>query len=247
MPTAEDTKSTWDTIEGLPDDFDFKVLRSYFGFRDNYQDGTAPLLIWEGDSPDTEITQPIIWPIGKKWNIEDEGARVEREGSAGLSKEDYQKKNKFVKSSIYGRLITRVTTELGVDMNKYGPATTGKTWVGLSFHLQREEISFGPGIMEEKGGKTIHLMPTAFLGDSKKGKITAPVKAALIAEKGVKTKTEPESMVSDAVISVKAKTLDRNNFMSWAAEAFEKKQIDEKALNELLDDSDEGYWAKHQV
>ena len=155
---------SWDTETGLPDDFDFWISRSYFGYRPEYNSGKSLLLIWEGESPEygaiggSVDSQPIIWPVGQNWQPAANGSKVIHDKG----------KTRFVKSSIYGRLLDRVKS-MGVDMSQYGHPTEADVWTDLGFHLIREELDFSGaqdrGILADKGGKTPHLMPTSFLGE----------------------------------------------------------------------------------
>jgi len=219
---VKDTKESWKTTSGLPDDFDFHITDSSWGFREEYQNGEVPLLIWMGESPDAEIDQPIIWPAGKGWEVRSDGARVE-----------HPKRTKFVSASIYGRLIDRVVNELGVNMSSRGDAREAGVWKGLSFHMKREKLSFGTGIMEDKGGVTEHLMPVAFLGEK------GGVKLA-----GVKGEGEASSSPGDKVLRAKltklAKSLSLAEFQSKALDL----ELSDDLMAQVLDDSPEGFYAK---
>jgi len=107
----QQVKDSWDLDSGLPDDFDFHITGASFGYRQEYMDGEVPLLIWEGESPDEDV-ESIIWPCGQGWEVIKGGAEVQ-----------HPKRNRFVKTSMMGKLISRVVNELGVDMRSRGPAT----------------------------------------------------------------------------------------------------------------------------
>ncbi|MHA1813643.1 MAG: hypothetical protein ACTSYX_09465 [Candidatus Thorarchaeota archaeon] len=214
-------ENTWDTIEGLPDDFDFIIDDAYFGYRDEYQNGEVALLIWEGHSPDEDVDS-IIWPCGSGWEVTNRGANV-----------SHPKRNRFVKTSMVGRLIDRVVKELGVDMASRGDATEASVWKGLGFHMRREEMSFGPGILEDRGGKTTHLMPVEFLGEQ-----------GAKASKKAGTKTEAKGGGDDLVmkkLSVLAKKLDKDE---WQQKAMDMKEVvdNDDLMAKVLDDSEEGLY-----
>ena len=156
----------WDTESGLPDDLDAWINRAYFGFNPLYMDGKVPLLIWECESAHYDNLS-VVWAIGTGWVVMRDGASVEHEKG----------KKRFVNTSLYGRLIERMK-DLGVDMSQYGSPREAATWDGLGFHLIREEIEFkgavDRGILVERGGKTVHLMPTVFLGVKKDEKVEIP-------------------------------------------------------------------------
>lgn len=219
--TTKGTKDSWDTDSGLPDELDFFITSAYFGYRQEYAEGEAPLLIWQGSSPDEDIEE-IIFPLGKGWDVVKGGESVE-----------HPKRTRFVKTSMVGRLINRVVgDELKVDMRSRGKATDAKVWSGLGFHMRREEIEYGPGILEDKGGKTTHLMPVAVL------------------EKPTAKKAEPAPVAEgkpdlvEKKLAVMAKKLDRETFQAKAMDMPEVVSNDD-LMGSVLDDSDEGYWAKH--
>jgi hypothetical protein len=207
--------NSWETVSGLADDFDFYITRAYFGFRKEYLDGNVALLIWEGESPDEDVTS-VIWPLGKGWEVTNRGASVQ-----------HPRRRNFVSTSMMGRLIDRVVKELKVDMRSRGKPTDAEPWVGLGFHMKRETIQFGEGILEEKGGKTEHLMPVSVLPE--RGK---PAKPA-----------EKSSELIDK-LALLAKALDRQKFQSKAMN-MEEVAEDTDLLADILDESEKGFWARH--
>jgi hypothetical protein len=239
------TKSTWDTDEGLPDDFDFTIEKASFGYRQEYKDGEVLLLIWEGTSPDSE-TESIIFPCGKGWEAEKKGAVAVHE-----------KRERFVKSSLTGRLIDRVVKELGVDMSDRGEATEAKVWDGITFHMRREEISFGPGILDDKGGKISHLMPVAVVAGvkGKKAKVSKKTK-----DEDAEEEEAPKKKAKDADEETAGLEIDKDldkKLGKWAGtmskEVFQKKAMDldevtdnPELMEHVLEDGKTGYWAKHQ-
>jgi hypothetical protein len=219
---AEQVKDSWDLDSGLPDDFDFHVTGATFGYRQEYMDGEVPLLIWEGESPDEDI-ESIIWPCGQGWEVVKGGAEVE-----------HPKRSRFVKTSMMGKLISRVVNELGVDMRNRGPATRAEVWKGLGFHMKREDIEYGSGILEDRGGKTTHLMPVAVLEKAAKGKATATETAEPKAEKS-------SSEVTMKKLAALATKLSRED---WQKKAMDMPEVvdDDNLLGRVLDDSEEGLY-----
>lgn len=225
MP-KEKPATDWEVESGLPDDFDFWITRAEFGYLAEYTDGSGaqvPLLLWYGESPDIEIDSPIPWSLGKGWEPTKGGKSVRHVNG----------KEKFVATSMYGRLITRVTQELGVDMASRGSAKDASVWEGLGFHLKREEIEY-KGLLQEKGGKTTRLMPVAFLGDKseKKAKSSAPEE---------KSEGDEDALIKK--LKLLAKTKDRMTFQSLALKMDEVNE-NEELLEQILDDGDNGFWAK---
>jgi hypothetical protein len=209
-------KGPWDTDSGLMDDFDFTITKASFGYRDVYMNGEALLHIWEGESPDGDPGE-ILWSCGEGWESAKQGAEA-----------SHAKRERFVKSSWYGRLIDRAIKELGVDMASRGNPTQAKVWEGLSFHLQREKVEFGTGLQASE-----HLMPTAFLGA--KGK------------KATTVKKEPVA-AADSMMLKRLELLAKGNYLQgFQTKAMELQGIesDQELLASILDDSDQGFWAKH--
>ena len=219
--TDEKMKDSWDLDSGLPDDFDFYITDASFGYREEYMNGEVPLLIWQGESPDEDI-ESIIWPCGQGWEVTRGGAEVE-----------HPKRTRFVKTSMMGKLINRVVNELGVDMRSRGKATEAKVWKGLGFHMRREEIEYGSGILEDRGGKTTHLMPVAGLEKPAKAKA-----GEVEAEK-------PSAEVVEKKLALLAKKLSREDFQKKAMDMPEVVENDD-LLARVLDDSDDGFWAQNR-
>lgn len=216
-------RDSWDLDSGLPDDFDFHITGASFGYRQEYMDGEVPLLIWEGESPDEDV-ESIIWPCGQGWEVVKGGAEVQ-----------HPKRNRFVKTSMMGKLISRVVNELGVDMRNRGPAIKAEVWKGLGFHLKREEIEYGSGILEDRGGKTTHLMPVAVLEKVAKGKAKATAESA-------ETKAEkPSDDLTMKKLAALATKLSREEWQKKAMDMPEVVENDE-LLGRVLDDSEEGLY-----
>lgn len=220
LPEVDDS---WQTTSGLVDDFDCYIKSARWGFRQEYQNGEVLLLIMEGESPDVDMEQPIIWPAGKGWEVRDGGDRAV-----------HPKRSKFVDVSMYGRLLNRVVKDLGVDMRARGKATEAKVWEGLGFHFKRETIQFGAGILEEKGGTTEHLMPVAFLGERKAGQRKAGRAEA---------KAEPAEAVDPELVAKLTKMARILDLVKFQAKALEMEMPDE-LLNAVLDESETGFWTK---
>lgn len=267
MAKKEDQDTAWEGEEGVPDDFDFAIVSSKFGYLENYNNAETALLIWEGDSPDEDANR-IIWPCGKGWKVVDRGKRVEHTRRRG-----------FVTQSIVGKMITRVVQELGVDMKSRGEPLEASVWEGLSFHLKKETLDWGKdsGIAEESGGVTTHLMPTAVVG--KKGKAapkkskkdededeeeTPKVKKSKVKDEDVedeeeeapkakkKAKDEDEDEDDElAVIKIKSQLKklakehdDREEFQKAAMDVPGVSENDDIS-SQVLDDSDDGFYARH--
>ena len=228
--TPKETADTWQTIEGLPDDFDFYITGASFGYRQEYMDGAVSLLIWEGESPDEDI-ESIIWPCGQGWEVVKGGAEVE-----------HPKRSRFVKTSMIGKLIGRVVGELNVDMRSRGPATRADVWKGLGFHMRREEIEYGSGILEDRGGKTTHLMPVAVLEKPTKAKKAKAEEVEVKPE----AKTEAKAEVPDLTmkkLAALARVKSREDFQKAAMDMTDVVANDD-LLARVLDDSDAGLYAE---
>lgn len=212
------TKEDFELESGLPDDFDAVIARSWFGFKEEYQKGTVPLLLLDLEGEEIEPTN-VAFSIGADWKITDGGHRVE-----------HPKKKRFVMTSMIGRLIHRVAHEIGIELWERGFPTEADIWAGLAFHWKREEISFGPGILEEKGGKTTHLMPTDYLPDYKVGEAAAPT-----VEPGLESKLVALAKASD-------------DFNSFAKAALKVPGVGDspKLINSVLDESDKGFYSQHK-
>jgi len=231
MPAVE-PKGDWILEEGLPDDFDFWITKAEFGYLPEYTDASGaqvPLLIWYGESPDGVEVEHIAWSLGKGWEPIKGGKEVKH----------INNKDRFVKSSMYGRLIQRVH-ELGVDMSQRGSAKVASVWEGLGFHMKREEIEF-KGLLEDRGGKTSRLMPVAFLGERKSGKATPKP-----AEDKSTSPEAPKAEADDVLmkkLKALAKTKPKDEFQRLVLDMPEVVDNDD-LMADLLDDSDNGFWAR---
>ena len=147
------SKESFELDSGLPTDYVVIVENAEFGYREHYQSGDTPLLIWHCKSPQMEPREEL-WSIGAGWEVAENGLRVEG-------------KPRFPASSWFGRLIVRCAE---LDMPGYdgkvldfiaerGVAQEANIWIGLKFLMTREELDFGPDF-----GKRTHIMPTQCFG-----------------------------------------------------------------------------------
>lgn len=218
MEKIKSTKEDFELESGLPDDFDAQISSASFGFKPEYQDGKVSLLLLELEGKEVEPTT-VAFSIGADWKITDGGHKVEH--SKG--------KKRFVATSMIGRLIDRVVNQMGVPMWERGFPTEAEIWTGLAFHWKREEVSFGKGILEDKGGKTTHLMPTDFLSDYSNGE--APVTIA------------PDM---EAKLTALAKaSADYNAFVKGAVKV-PGVGDNAKLLNSILDENAKGFYVTHK-
>ena len=218
MTTPKATREDFELESGLPDDFDAMITRSWFGFKEEYQKGQIPLLLLDLEGAEIE-PQNVAFSIGKDWKIAEGGNRVEHPKG----------KKRFVATSMIGYLIDRVVNKIGIELWERGFPTEADIWSGLAFHWMREEISY-PGLLEAKGGKTTHLMPTDYLPDYKAGEAAAPA-------------VEPELETKLATL---AKASDDFNAFAKAALKVSGVGDNPKLINSVLDESDKGFYAQHK-
>jgi hypothetical protein len=161
--TSTNTSSPWDLDSGLIDKVSAKIVDAIFGTDPNYQNGEVPLLKLTLESPDIDPTV-VSFSLGKDWEIRDQGERIE----------NVKGKFHINASSVYGKFIARVHDEMKVPMPDTSTPLLAKTWVGFSFFWEREEFTY-KGLLDEKGGKTTHLMPSQYLPEFDAGnKAKAP-------------------------------------------------------------------------
>jgi hypothetical protein len=219
MTIGKATREDYELESGLPDDFDAVITRAWFGYKQEYQKGEVPLLLLDLEGNDIEPLN-VAFSIGADWKIVDGGRRVEHPKG----------KKRFVATSMIGRLIDRVVNQMGIEMWERGFPTEAEIWTGLAFHWKREEISFGPGILEEKGGKTAHLMPIDYLPDFKIGEAAAPA-------------VEPEL---ETKLTALAKASEDFNTFAKAALKVPGVGDNPKLINSVLDESEKGFYAQHK-
>ncbi|MBA7613840.1 hypothetical protein ES703_21097 [subsurface metagenome] len=217
MTTGKATREDFELESGLPDDFDAMITRSWFGFKEEYQKGQVPLLLLDLEGAEIE-PQNVAFSIGADWKIV-EGNRVEHPKG----------KKRFVATSMIGRLIDRVVNKIGIELWERGFPTEADIWTGYAFHWMREEISY-PGLLETKGGKTTHLLPTDYLPDYKIGEAAAPA-------------VEPEL---EGKLSALAKASEDYNAFAKAALKVSGVGDSPKLINSVLDESDKGFYAQHK-
>lgn len=209
----------WDTITGLPNDFDGWIANPRFGFKEEYTAvaGTeSPQFIIDLVNAEGEFLASQAYSCGGGWTAQDGGARI-----------SHPLRENIVSSAIYGQLLTKVIRDLAVDMSKYGEsALIAKPWDGLGFHWMLEEhTTLKEGEMKQA------LMPTEFLGERAGKAAAAP-----------KTKVEGDIEKS---LTTLAKSLDLSAFQKAALKVSGVTDSDE-LMASILDEGDSGYWATHK-
>lgn len=231
----DDRHDDWETESGLPDDFDCWIVDAKFDYLPEYTDKEGrpiPLLLWYCESPDVELEQPIPWSLGSGWQIRAQGTRVEHKDG----------RKRFIETSMYGRLINRVVRELGVNMASRGSSKEARVWVGLGFHMKREEFRY-EGLMPERGGRTSRLMPVAFLGDrSGKGTHAKPPTE----EEVTAVAREAFGSSADAEARLKELALACDSCLEFQKRAIKMPEVRASAelKADVLNDAEDGFWAR---
>ena len=220
---------SWKLESGLPDNYDFWVVNAQFGYRDEYMDGQACLLILQGQSPE-EGEQEMLLGCGRGWEPVNQGQSIEHPTRAGI-----------VKSSGYGRFIERLIEDedeggLGVDMSKFGHWANAETWIGLGFHMQRETFDYGGEV-----GEVEKPMPTAFLGTKDDIRSDA-TETAEVDEPSSSPEADEKFMNKLAVL---AKKLPIERFQDKALE-YDEVMENDALMEDILNESDDGFWARHR-
>lgn len=151
---------TYETTSGLVDDFDVLIEDAWFATDQRYNNGQTVMLFWKS-TPLSEVDDSVpeeFWDggirfaCGKDWETLDGGKTVEHP----------KELKKFNSQSAYGMLINKAIEYGALDvLKKRGPSQDASIWVGLKFHMKREEFSFKIGGEEVKRDR---LLPTKFLG-----------------------------------------------------------------------------------
>lgn len=219
MPKNPVNADLWETESGLPNDIDAWVKGPYFGQKEEYKEvaGDAVLLILPlVDGSGEELRGPA-YSIGGGWVPKDGGKRVE-----------HPTRQRFVKTSMVGRLIDRVVKELKVPMHELGAPTSAGVWDGIGFHWMQEEHT------TVSGEKRTQLMPVAYLGTKE-----APAQGVVKA-KGLEIAKEVEEKLAEL-----AKKGEYNQFVK-AALKIKEVVTNDPLLSHITDDSGAGFWATHR-
>ena len=234
---VEDKEDPWGLDTGLPDNVDVTIVKSVFGYQDNYQNGEVALLIWDVESQEADFEYPIIWPCGAGWEVKERGKSVE-----------HPKRSRFVETSTVGRLIKRCK-ELGIEdvLRARGTPREAAIWEGLTFHVKRESWEIPGGKERGLPESQDHLMPTEFIEGEK---------PAVAARPATRTATRPASRAKaaeaesapDALterLTKLAQTLEIEKFQKAAMNIDELNDAENSALlADVLEDGDEGFWAR---
>jgi hypothetical protein len=160
----------WELGSGNKSDYDFHITNAFFAPDANYQGGESTLLHLEGyDEENEECSE--MYNVGKDWISPDGGDTVTSTKNA----------KKINRTSMYGHFITKAfetNDQLPYLLEKKGDANEAKVWIGLVFHMEEVEISFGRGI-----NPVFRNMPTRYIGDeSGLGQGTLPASNETAAE-----------------------------------------------------------------
>ena len=229
MPVDEQGREydeSWDPSSGLIDDVDAEIVGHRFGYVEAYKDrdGSPQCLsiltlqvLDDKGHPDGETIEQS-WSCGSGWEPSDDG-KVALHTSG---------KRKFVKTSMYARLTSRIA-QLYPDVRMRGVADKVGPLVGLVFHWDNEKFSYGGEI-----GDREHLMPTKFLR---------------VNEAGTKTGDGAARGGDDLMDDLTALALTTDNHQAFVKALTADKPLIAKVraagkLREALDSTPGGAWAR---
>lgn len=255
---ALDPESPWQTSSGLVDDVDAFISEPFFGVDEQYN-ADAMLFCAELIDPEGTRLTTLKFSVGKGWNVDDNGTRIEHE-----------KKGKINKSSRFGAFIDRIaqpTTQktpadkrvisppgsenglgLGAVLESRGSPLEAKSFDGLGFHWKLHKM---PTLTQDEKGETVFrdvLFPVSYLGTwddrqngghepaaaaSRTKSIAAPVKKPT-ASAPTQTSTETEAEAPDLPISLRKRLTPMAQ--SSTAKDFIKQVAKDKEVLSLPDD-----------
>lgn len=255
-------ESAWELETGLIDNVDGYMSNCRFGQKDEYASAVAESMGGESSGGNQFLTDLVDvdgnllgtqgWSIGSSdWQVAEDGKSIAHPTWENV-----------VKSCQYGKLQARVIKELEVPMNEYGSPIEAETWDGLGFHWMQEEHET---LKARKDGTKVAtgLMPTEFLGmlgeeeNAEAESTETPVEKpktdkAPVGKAPVTTKKAPAGAKGSAEDALRKKLAMMAGSMD-AVKDFQRAalKIAELAdfgdlMNEVLDDGDEGFWAKNQ-
>jgi len=142
----------WATTTGLLDSYTGKIVDAQFGFKPDYQNGQALLLMIDVNTGDPEIGEGGIvseqYPVGKGWDTVDGGQTAVHESG--------QEKN-FNNASGIGLLLNSIIDAGGLGVLQATGCTPNQAacWIGGTYVFERKEFS---GTMQDKTQRTWHRM-----------------------------------------------------------------------------------------
>lgn len=236
MATANDVANdvsldeAYETETGFLDEYDGTITRSYFATDSRYQDGNVLLLHWDITTTDPDVPEVTEkFPIGSGWDSSDGGKTVVNEKG----------KQKFNKSSIYGKIVDSATSGEIVEvlpvLKSRGRPTVAAIWDGLSFHFKRKEFDYGGEI-----GVKARVMPIKFLGEN--AQVQMPTTAAPAAAAADTTSADPLVL---ARLRVAAKDAASHQAFLDAAMEIDGVTSNDALLATLIDDSATGFYAQN--
>jgi len=142
----------WATTSGMLDGYTGQIVDAQFGFKPDYQNGQALLLMIDVNTGDPEIGEGGIvseqYPVGKGWDTNDGGQTAVHESG---------KEKNFNNASGIGLLLNSIIDAGGLPILQ----GTGllphqaKCWIGGSYTFERKEFS---GKMQDGKERTWNRM-----------------------------------------------------------------------------------------
>lgn len=144
--------STWDLGDGLPGDFDAKITDCQFTYNPRYNNGQSCVCQFTLTSDDSEVGEEVVlYSMGKDWEPAEKGSRARWTGKS---------KATINRQSALGSVIKHAAEIAGDTLRGRGDPHEAKTWVGLSFHWDRETY------VDQGGTERSRLVPTALVGSA---------------------------------------------------------------------------------
>lgn len=204
-------EESYELSTGLIDDFDCEVLDAWFATDAKVNNGQTFMLFWKMSTDDEESPEEEArWSCGGDWESLDGGKTIEHPKGKG----------KFNNQSAIGYLLkSALDAGAGPTLMERGKAQTAEVWIGLKFHMKREEFEWSSRDKPDVVNKSNRLLITEFYGEgdgSGPDKTATPSQASAPAEESILG-----TLDSDTVEALKKAKADTDNHAAFIDAAME--------------------------
>lgn len=239
MPKVD--PGAWDLDPGLLNDINGYIANARFGVsREEYANQVmatnaafqpVQFIVDIHDPKSDEFLGSQGYSVGSGWEPSEDGQSI-----------SHPTKRNVVQSSLYGQLQARVVKELGVDMAERGYPTDATIWNGLTFHWMQEDHAT-VGARKDGSNKATGLMPTEYIGEAEEQEAAKGASGKKAGSKKAAAGANGSDLVDK--LTTMAQSMDKKAFQKKAM-AVPGVTEDGSLMDEVLDGSDEGFWAKAQ-
>lgn len=255
----------WEVESGFKDDFVVRVDSPYFELNEQYNSLNLHLVGTDLEDPEGDV-QTLYYGCGTGWESEDGGIATH------IKRENFTKQSKVGRLIERISEIVSEDSNLAKAFESIGKPTEAGSWMNLVFHMVAEEKEYSlkdRDTGELKTGMSRIMLPTE-IWINEESWVNSQNGPVAVATAATPAKVKSDATRTSAVDAAKAKLVakraqsgagntasvtdtlialaQQHDQITFSEKALELDEVlkDDSIVEQVIDDSDSGFWAKNQ-